>query len=112
MDREAIVRESERAAIDRWFPRSPLGPMFDAGDGRMLPMPADTIGTWRAEGFAIVDAFIVDSRPPPQGVLFGIVFLFAALFMVIQSFVRLPGGAMAVLFAVGTMAWHAIDVLW
>lgn len=62
MDSERAVRESERAAIERWFPASPLGPLFDPGDGRLLPIPADAAPAWKEQAFAIVEGFLVASR--------------------------------------------------
>jgi hypothetical protein len=62
MDRKQAIREGERAAIERWFPSSPLGPLFDPGDGRLLPTPTDTIASSKDQAFAIVDSFLAASR--------------------------------------------------
>jgi len=62
MDREKAIREAERAAVERWFPRSPLGQLFDPGDGRMLHVRDDSVPRWRDEAFAVIDEFIADTR--------------------------------------------------
>jgi hypothetical protein len=62
MDRARAIRESERAAVERWFPRSPLGQLFDPGDGRMLHVRDDSVPRWRDEAFAVIDAFIADTQ--------------------------------------------------
>ena len=76
MDRERAIRESERAAIERWFPSCPLGPLFDPGDGRLLPTPADTISGWKQEAFEIVETFLAGSRAEEDHMK---VFLFLAI---------------------------------
>jgi hypothetical protein len=58
MDQRRMVRESERAAIERWFPVSPIGPLFDPGSGDLLPAPAAAIPGWQAEAFARIDRYV------------------------------------------------------
>jgi hypothetical protein len=58
MDRAKAIRESERAAVERWFPRSPIGQLFDPGDGRMLHVRDDSVPRWRDEAFAVIDDFV------------------------------------------------------
>ncbi|MES2445025.1 MAG: hypothetical protein V4574_19540 [Pseudomonadota bacterium] len=62
MDREKAIRDSERAAVERWFPRSPLGQLFDPGDGRMLRVRDDAVPQWRDEAFAVIDEFVADTQ--------------------------------------------------
>ncbi|WP_144034191.1 hypothetical protein [Sphingomonas sp. IBVSS2] len=91
MDRRRIVRESERAAIERWFPASPLGPLFDPGTGDLLPAPAAAIPGWQAEAFARIDHYVEHEHVAAQvhGWLFG---LFIAGLLVIAMTVGLPIG--------------------
>ncbi|MCX8476440.1 MAG: hypothetical protein MT490_11650 [Sphingomonas sp.] len=114
MNHEKRVRESERAAVERWFAHSPLGTMFSAGDGRMLPIPADAIAPWREEAFAIIDKFIVDSRPPPQWAMFGIIFAFASVLLALQPVLGLDGSAIGAIVMGGLLLWHGADLhlLW
>lgn len=96
MDRRQIIRESERAAVERWFPISPLGPLFDPGSGDLLPAPAATIPAWQTEAFARIDLYIereyVDSKV--HGWLFG---LFVFGLAAIATFARLPMGSTLVI---------------
>lgn len=62
MDRAKAIRESERAAVERWFPRSPLGQLFDPGDGRMIHVRDDAVPRWRDEAFAVIDGFVADTE--------------------------------------------------
>jgi hypothetical protein len=111
MDREKAMRESERAAVERWFAPSPLGPMFDVGDGRMLRIAPDAIPAWRDRAFARIEAFIVASRPPPRELMFCLAFLFAGLVTVLQIHTALRGEAIAALMAGGAVLWHAVEML-
>lgn len=72
-----MMRDSERAAVERWFPVSPLGPLFDPGSGDLLPAPAATIPAWQAEAFARIDQFIEREHADMQvhGWLFGLLFI-------------------------------------
>lgn len=109
MNHEGRVRDSERAAVDRWFARSPLGTMFDSGGGRMLPMSIDTIQPWRDEAYAIIDAFIIDSRPPPQGVMIGIILVFTCILLALQPVLGLDGAQIGVIVMGGLALWHVND---
>jgi hypothetical protein len=109
MNHEGRVRDMERAAVDRWFARSPLGTMFDAGDGRMLPMSIDTVEPWRDEAYAIIDTFIVESRPPSQGAMVGIILIFTCLLLALKPWLGLEGGQIGVIVMGGLALWHVGD---
>jgi len=114
MNHEPKVREMERANVNRWFPSSPLGPMFDAGDGRMLPIPADAGEPWRAEAYARIDKFLVESRPPPQWAMVGIILAFTGGLLALQPLVGFSGGQIGVIVMAGLTLWHGHDIylLW
>lgn len=114
MNHEPKVRAMERANVDRWFPRSPLGPMFDAGDGRMLPIPADAGGPWRDEAYARIDRYLVECRPPPQGAMVGIILVFTVLMLWLQPWLGFSGGQIGGIVMGGLALWHGHDVyqLW
>jgi hypothetical protein len=114
MNHEGRVRDSERAAVDRWFAPSPLGTMFDAGDRRMLPMPIDAVQPWRDEAYAIIDTFIVESRPPSQWAMVGIILVFTCVLLALKPWLGLEGGQIGVIVMGGLGLWHVGDVhrLW
>jgi hypothetical protein len=114
MNHEGRVRDSERAAVDRWFAPSPLGTIFDAGDGRMLPMPVDTVQPWRDEAYAIIDTFIVESRPPSQGAMIGVILVLTCVLLALKPWLGLEGGQIGVIVMGGLALWHVGDVrrLW
>lgn len=114
MNHEGRVRDMERAAVDRWFARSPLGTMFDAGKGRMLPMSVDTVEPWRDEAYAIIDTFIVESRPPSQGAMIGVILVFTCVLLALKPVLHLEGGQIGVIVMGGLALWHVGDVhrLW
>ena len=91
MDHRRSVRESERAAIERWFPASPLGPLFDPGTGDLLPAPAAAIPGWQAEAFARIDRHVEQDHVAGQvhGWLFGL--FFVGLFLIAMA-AHLPIG--------------------
>lgn len=111
MDNEQRVREMERASVERWFAPSPLGALFDAGDGRMLQIGVDAIEAARAEAFAIIDRFIVDSRPPPRWAVFGVIFAFTCALLALQPLLGLGGAAIGGIVMGGLILWHADDLL-
>jgi hypothetical protein len=100
----------ERAAVNRWFARSPFGTMFNAGRGRMLPMSADAIEPWRDEAFGIIDKFIVDSRPPSQGAMFGIILVFTCVLLALKPVLGLEGGQIGGIVMGGVLLWHVDDL--
>lgn len=114
MNHENRVREMERAAVDRWFARTPLGPMFHAASGRTLPMPADAAEPWREEAYAIIDRFLVDSRPPPQGAMIAVILAFTALLFALEPWLGLGGAQIGVIVMGGLALWHVGDLhrLW
>ncbi|NWP28999.1 hypothetical protein GY984_25220, partial [Escherichia coli] len=79
------------AAIERWFPASPLGPLFDPGTGDLLPAPAAAIPGWQAEAFARIDRHVEHDHVAAQvhGWLFG---LFFAGLLLIAMAAHLPIG--------------------
>jgi len=111
MNHENRVRDMERAAVDRWFAQTPLGPMFHAGRGRTLPVPADAIQPWRDEAHAIIDKFIVDSRPPAQWAMVGILLAFTCLLLALKPWIGLEGGQIGVIVMGGLALWH-VDDFW
>ncbi|MES2986809.1 MAG: hypothetical protein V4808_02780 [Pseudomonadota bacterium] len=114
MNHEGKVRDMERANVDRWFPPSPLGPMFDAGDGRMLPIPADAGAPWREEAYARIDKFLVESRPPSQGAMVAIIIAFTLLLLALQPVLGFSGGQIGGIVMGGLALWHGHDfyLLW
>ena len=114
MNHEKRVRESERAAVERWFAPSPLGMLFDSGDGRMLPIPTDAIEPWRDEAYAIIDTFLVESRPPPQWAMVGITLVFTFVLLALEPWLGLGGGQIGVIVMGGLGLWHVGDLhrLW
>lgn len=96
MDQRRIVRESERAAIERWFPASPLGPLFDPGTGDLLPAPAASIPGWQAEAFARIDRYV--EREYVAGQVHGWMFVaFMIGLSLIATFAHLPVGTTLVI---------------
>lgn len=114
MNHEGRVRDMERAAVNRWFPASPFGTMFDAGRGRMLPVPADAIQPWRDEAYAIIDKFIVDSRPPSQWAMMAVILGFFLAMLALQPILGLGAGQIGGIILGGVLLWHIDDVwrLW
>jgi hypothetical protein len=114
MNHEGKVRDMERAAVERWFARSPLGTMFVADARRMLPMPADAIQPWREQAYARIDQYITDSRPPPQGAMVGVILAFTCLLLWLQPILGLNGGQIGGIVMGGLLLWHGHDVwlLW
>jgi hypothetical protein len=110
MDRERIVRESERAAIERWFPPSPLGPLFDPGDGNLLPIPADSAPAWKAEAFARIDAWIAETRTEKREHMV-LLFLWTIGLFAIVALVGLPTGTSLMIgTALGAFVLHAWSI--
>jgi hypothetical protein len=109
VNHENKVREMERAAVDRWFARTPLGPMFNPGKGRMLPIPADADKPWREEAYAIIDRFIVDSRPPPQWAMMAIFLAFFCILLLLQRYTGFGGAEAGGIVFGGVALWHLDD---
>lgn len=109
MNHEGRIRDMERAAVGRWFAASALGPMFDAGRGRMLPMSADAVEPWRQEAYAIIDQYLIDARPPPQGVLVAIILGFSTLLFALEPILHLDGATIGGVMMGGLMLWHLTD---
>jgi hypothetical protein len=105
MDSERAVRESERAAIERWFPASPLGPLFDPGDGSLLPISADAAPAWKAEAFAIVEGFLAGSRDEKQHMMTLVFVAIAAGLLLGLAGIR-GGFALAIGIGAGGAALH------
>ena len=101
----------ERAAVERWFAPSPIGLMFDAGDRRMLQIRTDMVEAAREEAFAIIDRFIVESRPPPQWALVAVIIAFSLALMALQPLLHLSGGEIGGIVAGGLLLWHGDDWL-
>ncbi len=114
MNHEPKVREMERANVNRWFPVSPLGPMFDAGDGRMLPIPADAGDPWREEAYARIDKYLVEARPPSQGAMVAVILAFTCGMLALQPVLGFSGGQIGGIVMGGLALWHGHDVylLW
>jgi hypothetical protein len=109
MNHEGRVRDMERAAVDRWFARTPLGTMFHAGRGRTLPVPPDAVPGWQDEAYAIVDKFIVDSRPPSQWAMVGVILAFTCVMLALQPLLGFEGAHIGVIVMGGLMLWHVGD---
>lgn len=114
MNHESRVRDMERAAVNRWFPDSPFGTMFSAGRGRMLPISIDAIQSWRDEAYAIIDKFIVDSRPPSQWAMMAVILAFFFAMLALQPYLGLEAGQIGGIIMGGVLLWHVDDVwrLW
>lgn len=114
MDRERMVRESERAAVERWFPESPLGQLFDPGDGNLLPMPSDAVAGWRDAAFARIDRFVAESQTGPWLHALAILLFAAAVAGFGQLFGVPTGIALGAGVAVGTVLLHGWGIwqLW
>jgi hypothetical protein len=108
MDREKALRDGEREAVERWFPRGPLGRLFDAGDGRMLSIRDDVVPAWRDEAFAVIDAFVADTqRLRPDGVA-----VIAAVALASFLAIHFHHGAYAgVAVGIGMAAVHILGML-
>lgn len=111
MNHEQRVREMERAAIERWFAQTPVGLVFDAGDGRTLQIRTDMMESAREEAFAVIDKFIADSRPPPQWALVAVIIAFSLALMALRPWLGLGGGQIGGIVAGGLLLWHGDDWL-
>lgn len=108
MDRIKAIRESERAAVERWFPRSPLGQLFDPGDGRMLHVRDDAVPRWRDEAFAVIDGFVTDMQRLTGSGIVVIAAVALATFVAIYSH---HGAYAGVAMGLGFAAVHILGVL-
>jgi hypothetical protein len=111
MNHEQRVREMERAAVERWFAQTPIGLVFDAGDGRTLQIRADMVESAREEAFAIIDKFIIASRPPPQWAMVAVIIAFSLALLALQPRLGLGGGQIGGIVAAGLLLWHGDDWL-
>jgi hypothetical protein len=108
MDREKAIRESERAAVERWFPRSPLGQLFDPGDGRMLQVRDDAVPKWRDEAFAVIEGFLKDvGRLHAYGILVIVAVAVSSFFAITSHHSAYAGVAMGL----GIAAVHILGVM-
>jgi hypothetical protein len=110
MNHEGKVRDMERAAVDRWFARSPLGPMFVAPRRGMLPMPADAIPAWREEAYARIDRYLVEARPPSQGLMLAVILGFTVVMLMLQPLLGFSGGEIGGIVMTGLLLWHGHDI--
>jgi hypothetical protein len=114
MKRDEMVREQERAAIGRWFPTSPLGQLFDPGDGGLLRVHADAVPAWKQEAYALIDRFLGDSQFEAQLQTLVLVGLAIVGGLVIGWTGFGSGTALMVLIGLGGFAFHAWPIyrLW
>jgi hypothetical protein len=80
----------------------------------MLPMSVDAVEPWRGEAYGIIDKFIVDSRPPSQGAMIGIILVFTCVLLALQPLLGLEGGQIGGIVFGGVALWHLGDLhrLW
>jgi len=108
MDRAKAIRDSERAGVERWFPRSPLGQLFDPGDGRMLQVRDDSVPRWRDEAFAVIDDFVAfTERLHFSGIAVVVAVALASFFAISAHHGAWAGVAMGL----GMAAVHILGVL-
>lgn len=94
--------------MERWFPRSPLGQLFDPGDGRMLQVRADDVPRWRGEAFAVIDDFVAfTERLHWSGIAVIVAVAFASFFAISSHHSAYAGVAMGL----GMAAVHILGVM-